>query len=63
MLEFNIPNISCGHCVRAVTEAVHAADPKAEVNVDVATKQVSVTTDSTRETVAAQLTQAGYAPA
>lgn len=63
MLDFDIPNISCGHCVRAVTEAVHAADPKAQVQVDLATRHVSVSTDVARAALVAQLVEAGYPPA
>jgi len=63
MLEFDIPNISCGHCVRAVTEAVQAADPQAQVKVDLPTHHVSVQSSATRETLVAQLVQAGYPPA
>jgi copper chaperone len=63
MLEFDIPAISCSHCVRAVTEAVHEVDPKARVDVELATKQVRVQTDAARADLVAALTQAGYAPA
>jgi copper chaperone len=63
MFEFSIPAISCGHCVRAVTEAVHEVDPKAQVQVDLATKQVQVQTEAARAAVAAALIEAGYAPA
>lgn len=61
--EFSIPNLSCGHCVRAVTEAVKAADPAAEVKADTATRQVQVQTALPRAAVAEALAQAGYAPA
>jgi copper chaperone len=63
MLEFTVPAISCGHCVRAVTEAVHEVDPKAEVQVDLGRKHVQVQTQAARTAVAAALTEAGYAPA
>ena len=63
MIEFSIPAISCGHCARAVTQAVHEVDPQAEVRVDVSAKQVQVQTQATRSAVAAALTEAGYAPA
>lgn len=63
MLEFDIPNISCGHCARAVTEAVKAADPQARVDVDVNGKHVQVQTSVPREAVVALLAEAGYAPA
>lgn len=63
MLNFQIPNMTCGHCVRAVTEAVHAADPTATVQCDLATKAVQVDSTAPRETLVAQLTEAGYVPA
>ena len=63
MLDLQIPNMSCGHCVRAITEAVQAVDPAAQVQTDLATHRVQVQTTAPSETVVAQLTQAGYAPA
>ena len=63
MYQFQIPNMSCGHCVRAITEAVKAADPQAEVKTDLSTHQVQVQSTAAREALVAQLTEAGYAPA
>ena len=63
MYALAIPTLSCGHCVRAVTEAVQAADPAAQVQADLATRQLQVQTTLPLAAVVAQLTQAGYAPA
>lgn len=63
MLEFDIAALSCGHCVRAVTEAVHEVDPAARVDVDLASKHVTVQTAAERAQVVAALAEAGYAPA
>jgi len=63
MLSFEIPAMSCGHCVRAITEAVHAVDPGADVKTDLATHRVEVNTAAAREAVVARLVEAGYAPA
>ena len=63
MLEFDIANLSCGHCVRAVTEAVHEVDPAAQVDVDLGTKHLRVATQAARDQVVAALVEAGYAPA
>jgi len=63
MLEFTIASLSCGHCVRAVTEAVHEVDPNARVEVDLPGKQVKVDTSAAPERVAAALVEAGYPPA
>jgi copper chaperone len=62
-IEFIIPAISCGHCARAVTEAVHEVDPKAQVQVDLAAKKVQVQSEAPRAPLVAALTEAGYAPA
>lgn len=63
MLDFNIPNMTCGHCVRAVTEAVQAADPGARIDIDLASQRLQVDTRAPREAVLAELARAGYAPA
>jgi copper chaperone len=63
MLQFNIPRMSCAHCVKAVTEAVHEVDPQAKVQVDLAGKQVSVDSQAERQKIVASLAEAGYAPA
>jgi copper chaperone len=63
MESFQIPNLNCGHCVRAVTEAVHTADPAATVQCDLATKAVQVDSSMPRKALVAQLIEAGYAPA
>ncbi len=63
MLEFQIPNMTCGHCVKAVTAAVKAADPQAQVQCDLAQHRVQVDTGVAREAVVAKLAEAGYQPA
>jgi copper chaperone len=63
MLTLDIPNMTCGHCVRAITEAVTAADPAAKVQADLATHRVQIDTTADREAVVASLTEAGYQPA
>ena len=62
MLILDIPNMTCGHCVRAITQAVTAADPAAKVQADLAKRQVQVDTTVSRDAVVASLTEAGYQP-
>lgn len=59
-MEFNIPAMSCGHCVGAVTQAVKSLDAAAQVNVDLASKKVVVQSSQERQAVAAALAEAGY---
>lgn len=63
MLNFEIPNMTCGHCVRAITEAVHSVDPAATVLADLPQHRVQVDTAAARQVVVAQLMEAGYTPA
>lgn len=63
MHEFKLPSMSCGHCVKAVTEAAHEVDPQAKVEVDLSSKQARVESPQPREKFAAALAEAGYVPA
>ncbi len=63
MLNFEIPAMSCGHCVRAITEAVHAVDPAAKVVADLPQHLVQVDSAAAREAFVGPLTEAGYPPA
>ena len=60
MTKFTVPDMTCGHCAKAVTEAVHAVDPEASVEIDLRTKLVSI--DSVAEAIAlsAAIREAGY---
>jgi copper chaperone len=63
LIEFKIDAMTCGHCVRSVTQAVQQADPEARVTVDLPTHRVQVETAKPREAIAAALADAGYPPA
>jgi len=39
---FTVTGMTCDHCVRAVTGAIHQLDPAANVQVDLAAGRVSV---------------------
>jgi len=62
MKEFLVEGMSCGHCVNAVTEAVHKLDPGATVAVDLGSKHVRVQSDVDRFLLSQALVDAGYDP-
>ena len=62
MLRYQVDDITCGHCVQAITQAVKAVDASADVKVDLATKSVDVTTQAQAEAIAGAIRQAGYTP-
>jgi copper chaperone len=60
MYELQVENMSCGHCVAAVTKAVKALDGNAQVDVDLAGKAVKVQSDAALDAVRAAIADAGY---
>jgi copper chaperone len=62
MLTFEIPNMSCQHCVRAITEAVRGVDAQAGVEARLPEHQVLVDSQAPREQLVQALQAAGYAP-
>ena len=62
MTEFEIKNMSCGHCVGVITKTVNQLDPAATVETDLATKKVKIQSSQTREVLTAALLDAGYPP-
>lgn len=63
MLEFNLPDMSCGHCASTITQTVKRVDPDAKVEVDLSSKKVKIESTGDRGSIAEALTEAGYPPA
>jgi copper chaperone len=63
MIAFEVNDMSCGHCVGAITQAVQDADPGAQVEVDLASHRVKIQPAAADETVLADaIREAGYTP-
>jgi len=62
MKEFLVEAMSCSHCINAVTAAVHALDPAADVRVDLGSKRVRVASEVDAFIIAQSLRDAGYEP-
>lgn len=60
MIELKVDNMTCGHCVAAVTKAVKAIDPEARVDVDLPTKRVQIDTAKPVAVLTRALEEAGY---
>lgn len=60
MLTLRVEGMSCGHCVRAVTEAVQEVAPGVGVQVDLSTGVVRVDGPAPPEAVAHAIEEAGY---
>ena len=61
MQNFKVEGMKCGHCVRAVTEAIRSVDPSATVDVDRGAGRVSVGSTVTPDLIASAIVAEGYA--
>ena len=59
-ITLQVQGMTCGHCVRAVTQAIQAKDPGAAVQVDLATGTVRAETGLAKEAIAAAMAEEGY---
>jgi copper chaperone len=63
MLRLNIEGMTCGRCVRSVTDAVKSVDPKADVRVDLGAKRVEAETTADASAIIRAIADAGYVAA
>jgi len=57
---FSVEGMTCGHCVKAVTQAVQSKDPAARVEVDLKAKEVRVASGLSSDQVIGLITEEGY---
>lgn len=60
MLQFHIPNMTCGSCARPVKDALLSVDPLAQIETDTPARQVRVETALDEAAFLAVLAEAGY---
>lgn len=63
MIELTLPDMTCGHCVKAVTQAVQQVDAAAQLTIDLPTHRVSIASVRPAEDFKAALAEEGYPPA
>lgn len=59
-IQFNVPDMTCGHCVSTITKAVQQAVPGASVTTDLPAQRVTVDGASDIEVVRQAIVDAGY---
>ncbi len=60
MYELQVDNMSCAHCVGAVTRAVRALDPAAKIEIDLASKKVAIDSQAGLAQLSEAIAAAGY---
>jgi len=63
MYQFNVPDMTCGHCASAITKALKAEDANATVEVSLREHLVRVESKLPKEEIAQRIAEAGYSPA
>lgn len=63
MIRFHLPDMTCRHCERSVTEAVHQVEPGADVKIDLDTHMLAIQTERSPADFVSALVAAGYPPA
>ncbi|NBU64879.1 MAG: copper chaperone [Chloroflexia bacterium] len=59
--QFHVPDISCDHCVRAITNEVKEIAGVATVTVDIPTKMVTIAHDNVAQpAIIAAINEAGF---
>ncbi|MEK8033139.1 heavy-metal-associated domain-containing protein [Ideonella sp. DXS29W] len=63
MIAFQVNDMSCGHCVGAITQAVKGVDPGARIEVDLASHRVQIEpAGADGAALADAIREAGYTP-
>ncbi len=63
MITFEVNDMTCGHCVNAITKALKAIDNDAQVQIDLTTHRVHVRPVSAgAQELAEAIKDAGYTP-
>lgn len=60
MIELTLPDMTCGHCVRTVTETVRKLDAQARVDADLPTHRVRIESSRSAEELSVALAEEGY---
>jgi len=63
MIEFQLPDMTCGHCASRVAQALKLTDPACLFSVDIGARTVQVQSSEDRQTLVEALAEAGYPPA
>jgi len=59
-ITLNVPSIACEVCAKTITKAIQNVDNIAEINVDLKTKMVNVTTQKAEEIIKQAILDAGH---
>jgi copper chaperone len=62
MTTFEVKDMTCGHCIKAITQAVLAVDSTANVQIDLPSYRVQIESASAETELSNAIVKAGYSP-
>ncbi|NYT86032.1 heavy-metal-associated domain-containing protein [Pollutimonas harenae] len=62
MLEFEIKDMTCGHCASTITKAVQAIAPGAELDIRLDNHHVQINGAPDADAIETAIREAGYSP-
>ena len=62
MIEFQVGDMNCGHCVASITRAVKGVDAEGRCEVDLAGKRVRIESAQPADAFRAAIEEAGFTP-
>jgi len=60
MLTLKVEGMSCDHCKKTITQAIHTVDAEAGVQVDIAQGIVNIQSRAAVEAIKSAITESGY---
>nr|WP_211452804.1 heavy-metal-associated domain-containing protein [Collimonas antrihumi] len=62
MIEFNVQDMTCGHCAGRISKAINGVDANARVDIKIEGRTVSIESRATADELAEAIKDAGYTP-
>jgi len=59
-MQFHIPDMACGGCLRGVPRAAHSVDPQAAITADLPARRVTITSEHPQTAFLPALEAAGF---
>jgi len=62
MIEFQVNDMTCGHCVATITRAIAGVEPAARVDIDLPSHRVRIDAAGDAQRFEGVIREAGYTP-
>lgn len=60
MLKLSVPEMSCGHCVATISNAIRRIDPEARIESDLQARSISIDSRESADHLREAIRVAGY---